>query len=177
MNLKVNLILILVLSVTVFAAVTYDDIEPSATNTWSLGTSTYEFKDAFGDGTLTWDTITDGTYTNTMWNDAYDKRVDTWTAPLVWSSNVASIPVATTSVDGYLSSTDWTTFNSKVTAVFYTWHFDLAADIMPAFDIRGDETDYWEVNSSDYSEMYPVTGTGTSAGWELDGNDNLMPVG
>jgi len=38
----------------------------------------------------------------------------TFTSPLSRSVNAISIPVATTSVNGYLSSTDWTTFNSKV---------------------------------------------------------------
>lgn len=59
---------------------------------------------------------------------------------------------------------------------FYTWHYDFNADLMPAFDIRGDETDYFEVNDSDYSEIMPITGSGKSAGWELDGNDDLQPV-
>lgn len=35
------------------------------------------------------------------------------TSPLVFSGTNLTIPVATTSVNGYLSSTDWTTFNSK----------------------------------------------------------------
>lgn len=46
-------------------------------------------------------------------NDAYAKRVDTWTAPLAFSSNTASIAQANTSTDGYLSQTDWDTFNDK----------------------------------------------------------------
>lgn len=37
-----------------------------------------------------------------------------FSAPLVDTGNIISIPAATTSVDGYLSSTDWNTFNSKV---------------------------------------------------------------
>lgn len=35
-------------------------------------------------------------------------------SPLSLGSNVLSIPQATTSVDGYLTSSDWTTFNSKM---------------------------------------------------------------
>jgi hypothetical protein len=40
------------------------------------------------------------------------------TSPIVYNSStgVFSIPVATTSADGYLSSTDWTTFNNKLAA-------------------------------------------------------------
>ena len=36
-----------------------------------------------------------------------------FTAPLVDTSNVISLPVATASADGYLSHTDWVTFNGK----------------------------------------------------------------
>jgi hypothetical protein len=41
----------------------------------------------------------------------------TFSSPLVNNSGVVSIPVATGSVDGYLSSTDWTTFNNKQSAL------------------------------------------------------------
>ncbi len=41
----------------------------------------------------------------------------TFSSPLVNTSGTVSIPVATGSVDGYLSSTDWTTFNSKEPAI------------------------------------------------------------
>ena len=34
-------------------------------------------------------------------------------SPLVMTSNVLSMPTSTTAVNGYLSATDWTTFNSK----------------------------------------------------------------
>ncbi len=41
----------------------------------------------------------------------------TFTSPLSRATNTISIPAATTSVNGYLSSTDWTTFNAKQTAL------------------------------------------------------------
>jgi len=47
------------------------------------------------------------------WNDAYSKRVDSWTAPLDLTSNVASIQKANSTTDGYLSSADWNSFNGK----------------------------------------------------------------
>jgi len=58
-----------------------------------------------GAGTPTWTTPTTGTVTSV-----------TGTAPVVSSGGntpAISMAQATTSVDGYLSSTDWTTFNSK----------------------------------------------------------------
>jgi hypothetical protein len=39
-----------------------------------------------------------------------------FTAPLNNTSNTISIPVASTSVNGYLSATDWTNFNNKIDA-------------------------------------------------------------
>ena len=52
-------------------------------------------------------------------------RTITTTSPLSGGGNLTadrtiSIPVATTLVDGYLSSTDWTTFNNKQTALGFT---------------------------------------------------------
>jgi len=38
----------------------------------------------------------------------------TFSSPLIRTTNAISIPVATATINGYLSSTDWTTFNSKV---------------------------------------------------------------
>jgi hypothetical protein len=58
-----------------------------------------------GAGVPTWTTPTTGTVTSV-----------TGTAPVVSSGGVApaiSMPAATTSVNGYLTSTDWTTFNNK----------------------------------------------------------------
>jgi len=55
--------------------------------------------------------------------DAYIASASTWNAkenaltfssPLSRSTNTISIPAATTSVNGYLTSTDWTTFNGKI---------------------------------------------------------------
>ena len=41
----------------------------------------------------------------------------TFTSPLTRTTNTISIPAATSSVNGYLSSTDWSTFNNKQTAL------------------------------------------------------------
>jgi hypothetical protein len=58
-----------------------------------------------GTGTPTWTTPTTGTVTSV-----------TGTAPIVSSGGTTpaiSMPVATSSANGYLASTDWTTFNNK----------------------------------------------------------------
>ena len=41
----------------------------------------------------------------------------TFSSPLTRTTNTISIPAATSSVNGYLSSTDWSTFNNKQTAL------------------------------------------------------------
>lgn len=53
----------------------------------------------------------------TNWNSAYTDRITSASAPLGISSHVISITQATTSTDGYLSSTDWNTFNNKQSAL------------------------------------------------------------
>jgi hypothetical protein len=65
--------------------------------------------------TPTWTTPTTGTVTSV-----------TGTAPVVSSGGntpAISMPAATTSVNGYLTSTDWTTFNGKAPAVTYTTNY------------------------------------------------------
>lgn len=59
---KWSILIFLCLSNICYGTVSYDSIEPSVTNTWNLGALTFQWKDAFGDGTLDWDTITDGTF-------------------------------------------------------------------------------------------------------------------
>ncbi len=59
--------------------------------------------------------------TNTNWDDAYNKRVDTWTAPLSFSSNTASISKADSSTDGYLASGDFTHFQDAYDKRVDTW--------------------------------------------------------
>ena len=76
----------------------------SALAVTSIGTSGQVLTSA-GAGTPTWTTPTTGTVTSV-----------TGTAPVVSSGGntpAISMPAATTSVNGYLTSTDWNTFNNK----------------------------------------------------------------
>ena len=62
----------------------------------------------------------------------------TVSSPLSYSAGTLSIPVATSSANGYLSSTDWTTFNNKQSTsapVTYTANFSVAT------------TDNWIINN------------------------------
>jgi hypothetical protein len=62
----------------------------------------------------------------------------TVSSPLSYSAGTLSIPVATSSANGYLSSTDWSTFNAKqpvAAPATYTANFSVAA------------TDVWIINN------------------------------
>jgi hypothetical protein len=56
--------------------------------------------------------VTQGS-TNLYFTDALTRAAITASSPLSFSSGIISIPKADGSTNGYLSSTDWTTFNSK----------------------------------------------------------------
>ena len=57
------------------------------------------------------------TASQTNWDTAYSLRITSASSPLSITSNVLSISQATTSTNGYLSSTDWNTFNGKQNAL------------------------------------------------------------
>jgi hypothetical protein len=59
------------------------------------------------------------TASQTNWDTAYTNRITSASAPLSIASNVISISQANTTTDGYLSSTDWNTFNNKQAAGNY----------------------------------------------------------
>jgi hypothetical protein len=54
-----------------------------------------------------------------LYGDGTAVAATTVSAPLSYSAGTLSIPVATASANGYLSSTDWTTFNNKQPAGTY----------------------------------------------------------
>jgi len=51
------------------------------------------------------------------WNTAYSRSVSTWTTPLQFATGTASILQSGAAQSGYLSSTDWNTFNNKQSAL------------------------------------------------------------
>jgi hypothetical protein len=55
----------------------------------------------------------------TEWDTAYNLRITSATAPLGIASNVISITQSGASSNGYLSSTDWNTFNNKQNALTF----------------------------------------------------------
>jgi hypothetical protein len=76
------------------------------------GASNQRFQKYIASGTSTQFLKGDGSLDSTSYQTAL-----TFSAPLVNTSGTISIPAATGSVNGYLTSTDWTTFNSKEPAI------------------------------------------------------------
>jgi hypothetical protein len=76
----------------------------------------------------------------------------TFSSPLSRSTNAVSIPAATTSVNGYLTSTDWTTFNAKQAALSGTGFVKISGTT-----ISYDNSTY--VTTSDAASTYlPLSG-------------------
>ena len=59
------------------------------------------------------------TASQTNWDTAYTNRITSASAPLSIAANAISISQANTTTNGYLSSTDWNTFNNKQAAGNY----------------------------------------------------------
>lgn len=78
----------------------------------------------------------------------------TFNSPLSRSVNAVSIPQATGSVNGFLSATDWTTFNSKQNALGYT-----AANAATTLTINGVTFD---LSANRTFTVGSVTGSGAS---------------
>jgi hypothetical protein len=55
----------------------------------------------------------------TQWDTAYSNRIVSVTAPITFASNVLGITQSGAASDGYLSSTDWNTFNNKQAALTF----------------------------------------------------------
>ncbi|CAB5218448.1 Intramolecular chaperone auto-processing domain containing protein [uncultured Caudovirales phage] len=90
----------------------------SADRSWSINSMVYPSAGiAVSTGTAWGTSITDN---SSNWNTAYSLRITSATSPLSITSNVLSISQASGSTSGYLSSTDWTTFNSKQGAITLT---------------------------------------------------------
>ncbi len=60
------------------------------------------------------------------WDTAYASRITLATAPLSFAGNVLSLAQASSTANGYLSSTDWNIFNSKVSSPWATSGADIS---------------------------------------------------
>jgi hypothetical protein len=77
----------------------------------------------------------------------------TISAPLNYTAGTLSIPVATTSANGYLSSTDWNTFNNKQA---------VSAPVTKTADFTVAATDLWLINNKTGSTCTATLPTASS---------------
>ena len=77
----------------------------------------------------------------------------TVSAPLSYSAGTLSIPVATSSANGYLSSTDWSTFNNKQA---------VSAPVTKTADFTVAATDLWLINNKSGSTCTTTLPTASS---------------
>lgn len=77
----------------------------------------------------------------------------TVSAPLSYSAGTLSIPVATSSANGYLSSTDWSTFNNKQS---------VSAPVTKTADFTVAATDLWLINNKSGSTCTTTLPTASS---------------
>ena len=138
-----------------------------------------------GTGISTSGTYPNFTITNTSPSSGGTVTSVTGTSPVVSSGGntpAISMPAATTSVNGYLTSTDWTTFNNKgsgtVTSVTGTAPVVSSGGATPAISMAAatgsvngylTSTDWTTFNGKGSGSVTSVGGTGTVNGLTLTG--------
>ena len=114
-------------------------------------------------------TISYLTDNSSNWNIAYDLRIASTASPLSISSNVLLISQANTSTNGYLSSTDWNTFNNKQVALNGTGFVKISGTTI-SYD---NSTYYLASNPNGYTSnvgtVTSVSGAGGYGGLTLSG--------
>ncbi len=141
-----------------------------------------------GSVSLTTDDIPEGT--NLYYTDALARAAISGTAPVAYdnSTGVISMAVADTTTDGYLSSTDWNTFNGKENALTFSAPFVRTVDAisMPAANSTTDgylsATDWTTFNSklsSVLTSAHIFVGNGSNAATDvaLSGDATLANTG
>jgi hypothetical protein len=161
---------------TTAVAGSFTDLSVTGTTSFdgSQGTAGQVLTSAGTGATPTWTTPTTGTVTSV-----------TGTSPVVSSGGTTpaiSMPAATTSVSGYLTSTDWNTFNNKgsgtVTSVSATAPITSSGGATPDIAIPAattsvsgylTSTDWTTFNNKGSGTVTSISGTGTVNGISLSG--------
>lgn len=102
---------------TAFAGKTTDDLAEGATNLyWTTALFNTAFAAAFSAETT--DSLPEGAthlyWSQALFNTAFAAALSV-SSPLTFTSGILAIPQASTSVNGFLDSTDWNTFNTGAT--------------------------------------------------------------
>jgi len=136
---------------------------PVATSTangylWSTDWVSFDGKMA---GTLAGDLVTTAPITGGV-NDIF---------PGSGTKATIAIPVATTSANGYLWSTDWTTFNAKQAALGYTPSYQWTVAGTTGADLIGNTAETWTLvgaggnSTAESGNTMTITWTSVGLGW------------
>jgi hypothetical protein len=91
--------------------------------------------------------------TGLLYGNGTAMAATTVSSPLSYSAGTLSIPVATSSANGYLSSTDWSTFNAKQ---------PVAAPVTQTANFSVGATDVWTINNKSGSSCTVTLPTASS---------------
>jgi len=113
-----------------------------------------------------------------QWNTAYVNTISSATGPLSIASNVISIALATASISGYLSASDFNTFNNKENLLIFNSPLIRTVNTITISQASGSvngylsSTDWTTFNnkSNTNGTVTSVSGTGTVSGLTLTGN-------
>ena len=95
------------------------------------------------------------TASTTNWESAYDNRITSVTSPLTKTGTILSINMASSTADGYLSQTDWNTFNNKYGALS-----DM--DLTQGYVYVGSSANHPEASSTIFIANTELVGIGTT---------------
>ena len=113
-----------------------------------------------------------------QWNTAYTNTISSATGPLSIASNVISIALATASISGYLSASDFNTFNNKENLLIFSSPLIRTVNTITISQASGSTNGY--LSSTDWTTfnnksntngtVTSVSGAGTVSGLTLTGN-------
>ena len=114
-----------------------------------------------------------------QWNTAYTNTISSATGPLSIASNVISIALATASISGYLSASDFNTFNNKENLLIFSTPLVRSTNTISINQASGSVNGY--LSSADWSTFnnkqatISLTTTGTSGAATFSANTLNIP--
>ena len=105
------------------------------------------------------------------WDEAYTNRITFAYAPLLIENNDISISKANTTTDGYLSSTDWNTFNNKSNTTGTVT--SVSATVPTGFAISGSPITTSGTLGITFAAGYSLPTTAKQTEWDTAFNDKI----